>query len=172
MFKSIRRACLHTGWMIACTVASPIRAQDTAVVRPDPWIFAFTFGLPGYRSQTEMELLTMGIQVTQLRPNRPSADVALGTMPRALAEGLVVMGLRGGVAVPLRMSDEAYLLPSAGVSAIGVASETGGGVLGVNTGLSVVLARDGRDGVRLGMTWHKFQDLRGAVWLLEFGIIP
>jgi hypothetical protein len=172
MFLFVRRPCLYVSFLFACALGSPVRAQDTAIVKPEPWIFAFTFGLPGYGSDMVPEALTLGIQVTQLRPNRLSADVALGTMPRALAEGFVVMGLRGGVAVPLRLSDEAYLLPSAGISALGVANETGGGVLGVNTGLSVVLGRDGRDGVRVGMTWHKFQEVRGAVWLLEFGIIP
>jgi hypothetical protein len=168
----------RSSWLVvivACVVATDsARAQDSAATGPDPWVIAINFGLPGHRSQTALELFTLGVQVTQLRPNRLSADLAFGTVPYALAAGFGVFAFRGGVALPLRLSPESWFVPSAGVSGIGTTSEgQGDGALGVNAGFGLILLSGNRSGgVRVGATWHWLHKLNGSIWLLEVGIIP
>ena len=167
------RVCRTAVLLWSAFFGRAVHAQEGVAGQADTWVTAFTFGLPGYRSQTEAELFTFGIQVTQLRPNSLSGDFAIGTMPRALVEGLGVVGMRGGAALPMRLSPNAFLIPSVGVSLIGVMTEGGGGgATGANAGFSIVSCPERGGGVRAGITWHRFADLEGPVWLLEVGIIP
>jgi hypothetical protein len=164
------------GWLaytlIAFPVSSTLSAQDSSRVRDRQWLNGFSVGVPGYGQEAEPALFTAGANFTQFRPFRPSADFSFGTMPRALTEGVMVLGVRAGVAVPLALSPGVFILPSGGVSLIGAAAGDGGGAAaGVNGGLAAVFLGKNGPGLRVGMTWHKFQETRGALWLLEIGIV-
>jgi hypothetical protein len=157
--------------------ASPVGAQigraDTNVRQPHgDWLVGASFGVPGYGTEPLMELFTIGIQWTQLRPGRLGADFSLGTMPRAFAEGVAVVGLRAGGALPLTLSPGVLLLPSAGASLIGGAGAGGGGgLVGLNAGVAAVVFGTSATGLRTGVTWHRFQEGRGAIWLVEIGVV-
>lgn len=160
----------HT--LIMLSVASTLGAQDSSRVRDGQWLTGFSVGVPGYGQEAEPALFTAGVNFTQLRPFRPSADFSFGTMPRVLMEGVMVLGVRAGVAVPLALSPGVFILPSGGVSLVGAAAGGGGGAeAGVNGGLAAVFLGKNGPGLRVGMTWHKFRETRGALWLLEIGIV-
>lgn len=136
-----------------------------------PYLLSVSVGIPAAYGETARELYTLGVQWTQWKPGRLSADVAVGTMPRLLANSVLGIGLRGGAALPLELTRGAYLLPSAGVSVIGVA---GGGVTdgayGPHVGLATVLLGQNNLGLRAGATWNLFREAREGVWLLELGV--
>ena len=136
------------------------------------WLIGASIGVPGYGTEPVAELFTVGIHWTQLRPGKLGADFSLGTMPRVLAEGVAVVGFRVGGAVPLALSPGVVLLPSAGASLIGGAGpDGGGGLFGLNAGVAAVLFRTSATGLRTGITWHQFQESRGAIWLVEIGFV-
>lgn len=135
------------------------------------WLVGASVGLPGYERAPVPELFTIGINATQMRPARLGADFAIGTMPRALAFGAAVLGARAGVVLPIAVTTDVLLLPSAGVSLVGGAGEGGGGALGgFNVGGAAVFWT-GDVGFRSGITWHRFQDFRESIWLVEIGIV-
>lgn len=148
-------------------------ARKTVVEPGSGWLFGASIGVPGYEDEPILELFTVGIHGTHLRgPGRIGFDYSIGTMPRALGEGVVVLGLRTGVALPLTLSPRALLLPSAGLSLVGGASGGGGGgVAGVNVGIAGVAFGSSGAGLRVGVTWHRFDDTNGAIWLAELGVV-
>ena len=93
-------------------------------------------------------------------------------MPRALSHESIVLGSRLDAAVPIPLTSDLWLIPSAGGSVIGGGSSSGGGgaFAGVNAGVSAIVW-SGRIGVRTNMTWHHFIDAPGAVWLAEIGLV-
>jgi hypothetical protein len=162
---------------LACAM-STTEAQETPAARdsvsawPSGWLVGGSLGVPGYGRQSVPELMTVGLHWTRLQPGRIGGDFAIGTMPRAFVEGVMVLGGRAGVALPLALSPSILVLPSGGVSLIGGAGGGGaGGVAGFNAGVAAVLSGASSAGMRVGITWHRFQDTREAVWLLEFGIV-
>ena len=135
------------------------------------WLVGASVGVPGYESEPVPELFTIGMNFTQMRPGRLGADFAIGTMPRAFAFGAGVLGARAGVVLPIAPSADVLFLPSAGVSLVGGAGEGGGGAIGgFNAGAAMVLWTNDV-GFRSGITWHRFQDFRESVWLVEIGIV-
>jgi hypothetical protein len=135
------------------------------------WLVGASVGLPGYGGQTVPELFTVGLNATQIKPGRLGADFALGTMPRALGNGAGVLGARAGGVLPFALTPDLLLLPSAGLSVIGAAGGGGGVALaGINAGMAAVLWT-GPVGIRTGITWHHFEDSRGAIWLIELGVV-
>lgn len=160
----------HT--LILLSVSSTLGAQDSSRVRDGQWLNGFSVGVPGYGHEAVPALFTAGANFTHLRPSRLSGDFSFGTMPHALMEGVMVLGVRAGLAVPLALYPGVFILPSAGVSLVGVAGGGGGGaVAGVNSGLAAVFLGNNAPGLRVGMTWHKFEETGGALWLLEIGIV-
>lgn len=137
------------------------------------WLLGASIGVPGSRLGPMLELFTVGIHGTHVRaPGQLGFDYSIGSMPRALAEGIFVLGVRAGVALPLALSPRALLLPSTGVSVIGGAGGGGGAAFGgVNAGISGVAFGTSGAGMRAGITWHRFEDSRAAVWLVEFGVV-
>lgn len=156
---------------LSVTHASAQRpTADSAASRHD-WLFGVSAGVPGYEREPIPELFTIGLNVSQITPGRLGADFSLGTMPRALVARAAVLGARAGVAFPIAPTPDVLLLPSAGVSLLGGAAEGGGAAIaGVNAGIAAVIW-SGDLGVRTGITWHHFQDFRGAIWLVEFGVV-
>jgi hypothetical protein len=145
---------------------------DTLSRARDGWLIAGSFGLPGLGSEIVAEAFTIGVQWTRVRAGRLGADFSLGTIPRTLQEGVFVLGFRGGVALPLLLSPGTWLLPSTGVSLIGGAgSGGGGGAIGYNVGVAAAAFGTSRTGLRIGITWHRFQDLESTVWLVELGFV-
>jgi hypothetical protein len=151
--------------------APPAAADSTGAERRGSLV-GLSVGVPRYEGETVPELFTVGVQWTQLRPGRPGFDFAIGTMPRLLSEGLVVFGARGGVAVPIAPAPGVLLLPSAGVSLLGgVGAGGGAGTSGFNAGLAAAVLPAGGVGLRAGVTWHRFEEAGGGVWLWELGLV-
>lgn len=151
----------------------PLHSVERADSARRDWLVAFSVGLPGYGSETAgLALTTVGMQWTQARLNRPAADGAFGILPIGFAAGAAVFGMRGGLAFPVQAAPGVILLPSGGVSAVaGLGMGGADGIVGYNAGLAaVVLARSGV-GLRVGTTFHRFEEVDGAIWLLELGIV-
>ncbi len=160
------------GSVSAQTVAANAADTSVRVQRYGDWLVGASFGVPGYGSEALIELFTIGLHWTQLRPGRLGGDFSLGTMPRLLGEGVVVVGLRVGGALPLVLSRGVVLFPSAGASVFGGAGAGGGGgALGLNAGIAGVIFGSTGTGFRTGVTWHRFEDTGGAIWLLEIGFV-
>jgi hypothetical protein len=177
----MRQRALALSVVMLLTCVAPAGAQAVAdtnqrAVTADSqsgWLLGASVGVPGSQLGPMLELFTVGIHGTHVRaPGQIGFDYSIGSMPSLLAEGVLVLGVRAGVALPLALSPRALLLPSTGVSAIGGASGGGGGALaGLNAGISGVAFGASGTGMRAGITWHRFQDSRAAVWLVEFGVV-
>lgn len=160
--------------ILACATTLPVAAQDTTSVNEGAWLLGGSVGVPGYSWETVPELMTVSFHSTRVQRGRPGADFFIGTMPRVLAEGVVAIGARGGLAVPLALSSTVLLLPSAGVSFIGGVGEGDeGGAAGFNAGVAAVVFGEPSApmGFRAGITWHRFNDFGGMIWLLEIGFV-
>lgn len=156
--------------MLLLLAAAPLIAQDSTSVGGE-WVVGGSVGLPGYGWDTEPKLFTAGVHASYLEELRPGGELFLGTMPRFLAEGDIALGARGGLAVPVPVSAGVLLLPSAGVGFIAALSGgTGGGLAGVNAGIAALVLGD-KSGFRGGITWHRFHDANGLIWLLEIGFV-
>ena len=148
------------------------RGGDTLSMAHRDLLVGFSFGVPGYESEPVPELFTLGVHWTHVRPGQLGADVSLGTMPRALTEGVLVLGVRAGIALAVPVSPGVLVLPSGGMSLIGGAGGGGGGgAIGVNGGVAAIVRGTSASGLRVGITWHQFQDAPSAVWLAEFGFV-
>ena len=146
-------------------------ATDSRASRPQGWLVGASLGVPGYGSETAPDLFTVGINVTELRIGRPGPDLSIGTMPLLLAGGALPFGIRADFALPIAVAPHLIVLPSAGLSVIGVvASYGGGGIPGANAGIATVL-HQGSLGLRTGLTLHSFQESHGAIWLFEVGLV-
>ena len=164
-----RTLALVVGFLLGAARAEA-QSPDSTTETPDHWLIGVSLGIPGYRSNVTPELLTFGLNFTQVRPGRIGGDIAIGTMPWLMMQGVVPYGLRGDVALPL-VRPHLIVLPSAGVSAVGVIGPGGGaGTLGLNAGLATVL-HTGGVGLRTGVTFHTFQGFDNPIWLLEVGFV-
>lgn len=151
-------------------LADRAAAQDTTSVR-DGWIVGPMLAVPSVGGETSAEVLAVGFSANRLVPNRPGVDLALAVVPYVLSEGALVLAGRLGVGVPFALTRNAFIVPSAGVSAIGGAG--GGGVGGIGTvyaGAATVIAA-GSLGFRAGVTWNRFGDEPRGLWLLELGLV-
>jgi hypothetical protein len=159
--------------LVASLRAAAQSLAPTAVEAPrlDGWLTGVSLGLPGYGSATDPTFFTFGFNVSRLRPGHLGPDLSIGTLPMWLAEGAVPFGVRAGFALPVEAAPHFLVLPSAGLTVIGLLSPDGGGAIrGYNVGLATV-AYSGTVGLRTGVTLHSFPDARGAAWLLEVGIV-
>ena len=118
----------------------------------------------------EPSLVTLGVTATRLTPNRPGIDLAFLTVPRAAAEGLFVLQGRVGVALPIALSREAFLVPSLGVHGIGAVGVGAGATGGYYGGLAMLFG--GRSvGVRVGVTWLRVPDFEETISHPELGVV-
>ncbi len=170
MMQMLRR----TGILLLClaTAASRASAQTGETSGSgSPSLLTVSVGIPAANGETARELYTIGVQWTQWKPGRLALDLAAGTMPRLLANNVLGIGLRGGAALPLEITQGVYLLPSAGVSVIAGAGGGGAdGAYGPHLGLAGVLLGQNNLGLRAGATWNRFREARNGVWLLELGV--
>ena len=157
--------------LVLVATAARAQAQDsTAAAAHGGWISGISLGVPGRRHEAVPDLFTFGGNFTQLRPGRLGADISLGTMPYALAFGVVPIGVRADVALPIATAKHLLVIPSAGVSGIATIGVINGPVLGANVGLATIL-HGGGSGVRAGVTWHGFGGVEGSYWLAELGFV-
>jgi hypothetical protein len=162
--------------VICCSISASAQdsttRRDSTLPRRDGWIVGPSIGMPTANGETSPELLTVGLNFTRLSPGRPGADIAFGTMPRALADGVAVFGFRADVAYPLAVFPHLMVFPAAGLSVIGALGEGGGGgTMGVNAGLSAVFHGDSPTGLRLGVTAHQFSLVETTIFLIEVGMV-
>jgi hypothetical protein len=173
---------MHTRAIILCcligtagqaTAQSPRSASDSTKKDYGGWMIGASVGIPGYRSESAPELFTFGFHFTQMQPNRVGGELSIGTMPRAVAERVAVIGVRGNFALPVELGRYVLVVPSAGLSMVGAAGPGGGtaALIGVNGSLATVLWLRAGVGARAGMSWHSFENSNGAVWLAEFGFV-
>lgn len=167
IFRWIAAALLFAGmWSGAA------HGQDTADTDTDRWLVGGSIGVPGYGGEVVPSLFTIAVHGTRVRRGRIGPELFVGTMPRALFEGVLAVGARSGLTWAAPLSENVLLMPSAGVSFLGGIGPGGGGAeLGANAGLSAVAIENSSGGFRVGMTWHAFPGLGGSLWLLEFGFI-
>jgi hypothetical protein len=166
----IERLVLAASFLLSGAGYTIAQAQDSTTDQPAEWLIGMSLGVPGAQHTVYPAFTTLGLQFTQVRAGRIGGDIAIGTMPYLFANAMIPFGFRGDVTVPL-VTPHLIVLPSAGVSAIGVMSPGGGGgTMGVNGGIAAVL-RTGGIGLRTGITWHKFQGIDNPIWLLEVGFV-
>ena len=164
-------ACLGLA-LIAIPANAPAQVPEAADSSSSTWSVGGSIGFPGLGTRAEPSLFVIGVQAAQLRRSRLGGDVSVGIIPRILFEGVFALGARGGLVLPLGISESAAVLPSAGVSFVGGFGQSGGGAeFGANVGFGLLLSEPGETGVRIGATWHHFSDLSG-IWLLEVGFAP
>jgi len=153
------------------TQDSTAHVREAAAARPHGWIVGPLVGLPGAGSEAAYPLLTLGVGVTRFVPNEPGLDFAIGTAPYALAFGVIPVAARLGASIPMALSRDAFLIPSAGISAVAAAGdEVGPPVVGWYWGGAAVVAH-GSVGLRVGVTWHQIPHSEPSVWLVEVGVM-
>ena len=140
--------------------SSPARSQDSAS-REAPWHTAVSFGLPTFNGELGWPLFTVGANFTRMANGVLSPDFSIGTVPLALSFGMLPIGMRGGLALPMRATSGMYVVPSAGFSMI---TAFGATVTGVNAGIALVSNK----GERVGITWHRFSEFE-TFMLIEVG---
>ncbi|MCI0433971.1 MAG: hypothetical protein L0271_10010 [Gemmatimonadetes bacterium] len=158
--------------VLAATGTTSVAAQETSDIESDPWFIGGSVGIPGHGREFEPSLFTIAVHGTHVRRGHLGPDLFLGTMPRILFEGIVAIGARADLAWAAPVSGSVLLLPGAGASFLaGYGGGGGGAEFGGNVGLSAIFLGESSSGLRVGMTWHRFDGLDGTVWLLEFGFV-
>ena len=148
-------------------------AQDTTAAVRDGWLVGPLVGLPGSGSDYDLQFMTLGVSATRLAPSRAGMAVAVGTIPRAIVEGVVPVAVRIGPSIPIALSPDFFLIPSVGLSGVGGIATGGaiGGTGGYYWGAAAVTGRRST-GFHLGVTWHRpasGEDV--TLWLVELGIM-
>lgn len=156
----------------APTNARAAFAQDSTATVRDGWLVGPLVGLPGAGSHYALQYVTLGVGATRLVPNRPGMTVAVGTLPRAFVEGIIPIAARIGPSIPIAVGPDAFLIPSVGLSGVGVVASGGGfgAAAGYYWGAAAVTAHRST-GFQLGVTWHRAAGESGTLWLVECGIM-
>lgn len=83
------------------------------------------------------------------------------------------LNARLGLTIPIRLSDQFFLHPTAGANAVAaLGGGSGGAAYGLNFGIATtVFGKGSSAGFRAGATLHQFADLNGPIWLLEVGFV-
>ena len=145
--------------------------QDTTTARREGWIVGPLLGVPGVGSDYDASFFTLGLGVTRLVPNRPGLDFAIGTVPRVISDGYLPVGVRLGPSIPLALSSDAFIIPSAGVSVIGAVGSGGAAGTGAFYWGASLVAAHGPVGFRAGATWHRPYATDQSLWLVEVGVM-
>ncbi|MGH7418998.1 MAG: hypothetical protein ACREKB_14595 [Candidatus Rokuibacteriota bacterium] len=105
----------------------------------------------------EGSLLQMGYRYSVLGRNAPGIEIAVATLPEAVAYGVVVLGADFDAALLLSPTPEVGLVARAGVSAIAGAGGGGGGaVIGYNVGGGVLVRAWSQGALRVDYTHRRF----------------
>jgi hypothetical protein len=157
-------ACRAKIMLIAATLAVPSAAVAQDTTRAAPWLSAFSVGFPAVEGDLALMAFTLGANFTKIRVGSLSPDFSFGTMPWALSMGVLAWGARAGLALPMQSGKNTFIVPSAGLSTLGVMGM--GGTIGTNAGVAIA----SRTGARVGVTWHRFGDNGEGAVLLEMGV--
>lgn len=164
---------LLSGALLSVAAAfAPAESQAPPDPPEEQWLVGGSVGFPGYQRDIEPSLFTLAFHASYVPENSIGMEAFVGTMPRALFEGIGVLGARANLVAALGSSAEFLLLPTAGVSFIGGAGGGGGGAtFGLNGGIGFLALNESSAGIRVGVTWHRFGQDGFGVWLLEFGFV-
>lgn len=164
----------RAGLIAACLSAASVvaHAQDTTSVQRGAWAVGGSIGLPGYATRPEPKAFTIGVHGTQVQPGRLGADIYAGVLPYVLTVGMLAVAGRGGLVLPLAVSEDVLLLPSGGASVIGAFGAGGAGAQpGLNIGATALVFNEGSTGFRASITWHRFRGANAGIWLVEIGFV-
>jgi hypothetical protein len=132
----VGRHFLHAGSLtlvIGFIVAAPSPSHAQSVVAVDGGVTALSDGYDSY------SVFETGIRFGSLRPKRVNADVQIGTFPRALAFGALVLSSDMDVALVLPLGAGVDAMPRAGFSlVVGASGEGVVGAAGVNYGVGIL----------------------------------
>jgi hypothetical protein len=93
-------------------------------------------------------------------------------MPNLLIHGVLPIGARAGLTLPVALSDHVFLLPSAGASLIStMGDDVDFAEPGLNIGAAAMLLNSNSTGLRAGITLNRFRNVGGTVVLFELGIV-
>lgn len=176
--RLVCRKARRLGFALAIGCAMAAGAQDSTVHRDSAtlvrngWIVGPSIGFPTAAAEVSPEVLTVGLQFTRLDPGHLGADLAVGTLAQALAEGIAAFGFRADAAYPVSVSPRLLMLPAAGLSVVGALGEGGGGgIIGINAGLAAVVHGASGIGLRVGITAHQFPMAEIPIFLIEVGVV-
>lgn len=175
--QSIATAVTTLAIGTVCLAATPWNLEaQTATGSGSQWQRSISVGLPAIEGQTSLTSTIVGVQFTQIRPSRVGLDFSVGTMPYSLSVGTLSVGVRGGLALPLQLSESVMVVPSAGLSFIGGAAipeskVTTEGGRGYNVGASLIAANKDGSGIRLSATRHQLQRTNIPICLAELGVL-
>ena len=157
--------------LLLVAVAPVARGQDSTSSGRNGYVIGPLLGVPGAGSDYDPSFFTLGVGVTRLSPNRPGLDFAIGTVPRAIPEGILPIGARVGASIPFALGRDAFVIPSAGASGLGAVGGAGVGAIGGYYWGAAGLVARGRTGFRAGITWHRPYEADDSVWLVEVGVM-
>ena len=165
----MRRLAPIIGLILAVPVCARAQQPGSAPTPASFWASGMSIGVPGAGNQSEGQLFTVGGNFTRIQSG-PGPDVSLFTIPRVFEEGIVPAIGRLGLALPIGMGPEAYLVPSLGIVVATILGPGGtGGTAGGYAG-AALLALGPTGGVRVAYTLHRF-DIDASVWHLEIGVV-
>lgn len=153
--------------------------EDPLPLTPSRWMLGGTVMMPSAAGGADVSLVALGLSAGTLRPNALGGDLAFVVLPRAVIAGVLVVGVRANLALPLVVGRNALLVPSAGVSLLGAAGAGGvGGLPGLNGTMAMIfftrpLSDPGpAHGLRIALAMHRFgRDGEGGVQMLEIGFV-
>lgn len=117
----------------------------------------------GALSAGDESLLQLGLRAAPARGGFGSVDFTFATFPDPLSHGVFAFLMDLGITYGApRDSSPVFLFPHAGVSMLAVSSFSGsgggGGVVGYNAGVGLLLRTAPRLGIRIDYTYRRFRD--------------
>lgn len=179
--RVIRAAATSQFVVALCCISTIARAQEAPP--PDSgsrWMIGGTIMMPRADGGFSGEFTFVGVTTATAKPGHPGVDMAFVLAPRALTAGLLLVGVRANVALPIPIGRHAVVTPSAGVSMLGALGGfgVGGGTAGYNGALAVVVFdkpfedRTPSIGFRAALAQHRFgSGESGTVRMLEIGLV-
>lgn len=167
------RAVSRISVVVALVLLSPalVRAQEDPLASPSGWQVGGSIGIPGAGTELgPLQLFTVNVHAATGRPNGLGVDLAFGTLPRLIVEGVLPIGARVGATIRVTSGDLTWW-PSAGLTMAALAGEGQvAGIKGVYLGSAWTWFREGSPtGLRIDWTLHEFGG--APVWVLEFGFV-
>jgi hypothetical protein len=167
----MRQIARVVGLIFAASAPAVAQQPDSAGTQRPRWASGMSLGVPGYRSQAAGEAFTLGGNFTRVN-SAVGADIALFTMPRAMSAGLLPVVGRGGLAVPLRLSPNVYLVPSGGLVLVTALGDSGGdGAAGLYAGGAFIAFGEHGTGLRVAYTLNRLESFEASIWHLEMGFV-
>ncbi len=145
-------------------------AQSAATTTRDGWVTGALVGRIRVADVPDGHGTAIGLGATRFTPQRPGVDLAVVTIPRLFRDGQIPVHGRMGVAVPFRLGDAFFLVPTVGVDAAGLAGESTGGWVGYHWAARALFATR-RLGVQAGVVRVRAVNAPNALWLAELGLM-